>query len=116
MEKSNKIEEIVKSVVAAGDVTTVIGEPFVTPGGATVIPVGTSVTAVLTGSGEYGEVGLFSGNKTYPKTGGGGGISSVKPYGFIVERGKKIEFVSCPNGFGEKLLCEVLNFLKDEKQ
>ncbi len=116
MEKSNQTEEIVKSVIAASDVTTVIGEPFTTPGGATVIPVGTSVTAVLTGSGEYGEVGLFSGNKTYPKTGGGGGISSVKPYGFIVERGKKIEFVSCPVGTGEKLLSEVLNFLKDEKR
>ena len=114
-DKKNMVESTLKSVIAASDCSVVIGEPFLTPGGATIIPVTKSVTAVMTGGGEYGEIGLFSGNKKYPSTSGGGGIVSVKPYGFIVERGKKIEYVACPENTYEKLLSGILGLVNNEK-
>lgn len=114
-DKKNMVENTLKSVIAASDSSVVIGEPFVTPGGATIIPVTKSVTAVMTGGGEYGEIGIFSGNKKYPSTNGGGGIVSVKPYGFIVERNKKIEYISCPENTYEKLFDGILGMMNDEK-
>lgn len=118
MEKKQKgyVEQALKDAVCRADAAVVVGEPFITPNGATIIPVVKSSTVVLVGSGEYGEVGLFSGKKEYPATQGGGSAAMVKPYGFIVERGEKIEFIPCPETTAEKFFSNLLKLLGENEQ
>ncbi len=89
MANENKIEEILRSSLenmrSMVDANTVIGTPYVTPGGVTIIPVSKVSVGFASGGVDY------FGKQNNPKSadtqnfgGGGGSGLSVSPVGFLV--------------------------------
>lgn len=86
MANENKIEEIIRTSLenmrSMVDANTVIGTPYVTPGGVTVIPVSKVSVGFASGGVDY------FGKQDKPAAqnfgGGGGSGLSVSPVGFLV--------------------------------
>ena len=97
------------------DVNTVIGKPFTTNDGSTVIPVTKVTMAFMTGGGEYGEVKNIKGDKELPFAGGSGAVVSLKPTGFLVEKSKGIKLISVPTDAFEKAFETAEEFIKSFK-
>ena len=107
-----KLNETMKNFAALSDTDVIVGKPILTPCGTTVIPVSKMTVAMLSGNGEYGKIKLFQSNKNYPQTGASGGIASVKPCGFLIEKGKTVRFIHCPMDTMEKVFDSVESFIK----
>lgn len=89
MANENKIEEIIRTSLenmrSMVDANTVIGTPYVTPGGVTIIPVSKVSVGFASGGVDY--FGKQASNKPsdIQNFGGGGGSGlSVSPVGFLV--------------------------------
>lgn len=106
------INDALKGISDFTSGNVIIGDPIITPNGSTVIPVSKVTVGLLSGMGEYGEIKLFSSNKDYPKSNAGGGVVSVKPFGFLIEKGKSVKFVSTPDDYMDKTLNAVVDFLE----
>ncbi len=86
MANENKIEEIIRTSLenmrSMVDANTVIGDPYITPGGVTVIPVSKVSVGFASGGVDY------FGKQEKPSAqnfgGGGGSGLSVVPVGFLV--------------------------------
>lgn len=105
MKKERKIESLNDAVEAIRNFTNIdviVGSQITTPSGATIIPISKITVGLLSGEGEYGEIKLFQGNKKYPKSNGGGGLVTIKPYGFLVEKGRSVRFIACEKDVFEK--------------
>ena len=118
MQKNNEklnglISETVKNFASLSDADVIIGKPFVTPSGTTVIPVSKMTVGFLTGNGEYGEIKLFQPNKNYPSTAASGGVASVKPCGFLTEKDGEIKYVHCPSDVFERAYDTIEELLKN---
>ena len=98
--RDNKIKELMetamKDINTIIDVNTVIGKPFTINAETTVIPVTKVTLGFMTGGGEYGEVKNVKGEAQSPFAGGSGAIVSLKPTGFLIDKGKGIKLVSVP--------------------
>lgn len=113
---SETINDALKSVKEFSNGNVVIGDTLVTQSGTTIIPVSKITVGLLSGTGEYGEVKVFSLNKNYPKSNAGGGVITVKPFGFLIEKGKKIKFLSVPSDYLDKAFDSIVSFLDDKNE
>ena len=118
-ENGNDIKKIVNETLRElnllSDANTVVGTPVSTESGVTIIPVTKTTIAYLSGGGEYGQVKIFDKSKNYPLSTGSGGIVNVKPCGFLIENKGRVKYVSCPDGYLEKLCDDVVKLLDGEK-
>ena len=98
--RDNKIKELMetamKDINTIIDVNTVIGKPFTINAETTVIPVTKVTLGFMMGGGEYGEVKNIKGEAQSPFAGGSGAIVSLKPTGFLIDKGKGVKLVSVP--------------------
>ncbi len=106
------IDEAIKNFSMLSDADVIIGKPLISPSGITIIPVSKVVVAMLSGVGEYGEIKLFQANKNYPKSSASGGITSVKPCGFLIEKEGKIDYIHCPTDALEKAFDSLEGWIK----
>ncbi|MBQ9782398.1 MAG: sporulation protein YtfJ [Clostridia bacterium] len=97
------------------DVNTVVGKPFKTEDGNTVIPVSKVTLGFMTGGGEYGEVKPFKNNKSVPFAGGSGAVVSLKPSGFLVDTGSNVSVLSVSDDVFSRVIESVDNFIKSLK-
>lgn len=106
MNKNKKLDVIitdaVKKMTELCDVNTIVGKPILTDGGSTIIPISKMTVGFLSGGGEYGEVKIFQSKNGYPHSGASGGLVSVKPSGFLIEKKGVVKFVHCPSDMFEK--------------
>lgn len=117
--QDNKIKELMSAALrdinTLVDVNTVIGKPFTTNDGSTVIPVTKVTMAFMTGGGEYGEVKNIKSDRELPFAGGSGAVVSLKPTGFLVEKSKGIKLISVPTDAFEKAFETAEEFIKSFK-
>lgn len=113
---SESVNDALKKVVNLEYKNAVIGDPIITPSGTTVIPVCKISIGLAKGGGEFGKITSFCKNKSYPKTDAGGGVVSVKPCGFLVEKGKNIKYVSVPKDYMDKTIDYALQFLEKQNE
>ena len=119
-EKSNnKIRELMSSTFkdlnSLIDVNTVVGKPFKTEDGNTVIPVSKVTMGFMTGGGEYGELKPFKKDKSIPFAGGSGAVVSLKPSGFLVDNGTTVSILSVSDDVFSRLIESFDNFIKSLK-
>ena len=116
MQKNERINETInetmKNFAMLSDADVIVGKPVLTPSGTTIVPVSKMTVAFLSGNGEYGKIKLFQPNKNYPSSTASGGIATVRPCGFLVEKGKSVRFIHCPSDVYEKALDSVEEFIK----
>ncbi len=117
--KDDKIRKLtttaIKDLGSMIDVNTVVGKPFTTPDGSTVIPVTKVTMGFITGGGEYGEVKTIkSGDSSF--AGGSGAVLSVKPVGFLLSKDKGVKLVSTENNVYTKLFEYAEEFLDSLKK
>ena len=89
MANENKIEEIIRTSLenmrSMVDANTVIGTPYITPGGVTIIPVSKVSVGFASGGVDYfGKQAPSKPSDTQNFGGGGGSGLSVSPVGFLV--------------------------------
>ena len=115
MKKQNKkdnIIDVMENISALSNMDVIIGKQITTPNGNTILPVSKITVGLLTGSGEYGKVKMFSPNKDYPNSVAGGGVVTVKPFGFLVEKGKTIKFIECKPDVFDKTIDSVTSYFE----
>jgi len=100
----NMMSAAIKNLTELVDVNTIIGKPFTTLDGTMIIPVTKVTMGFMTGGGEYGDVKILNKESNYPFAGGGGAVISMKPAGFLIDKGKGegVKLVSAPEGVYEK--------------
>lgn len=113
---SETINDALKSIKDFSNGNCIMGNPIITGEGSTVIPVSKITVGLLSGKGEYGEVKIFKPNKNYPNTNAGGGIVSVKPFGFLVEKKGRIKFISTPIDYIDKAMDYLVNMVEDKNE
>ena len=109
---SETINETMRNFANLSDTDVIVGKPILTPSGTTIIPVSKMTVLMLSGNGEYGKIKMFQSNKNYPSSMASGGLASVKPCGFLVEKGKTVRFVRCPTDAIDKAFDSVEEFIK----
>lgn len=119
MQKNSKIEKLIKEAVdhLAGiiDVNLIVGKPINTLDGATVIPVSKVTFGFISGGGEYGEVDKNSDLGEYPFSGASGAVVSLKPSGFLIDKGDGLKVVQIPGDIYEKAIDVAEDFFKSFK-
>ena len=115
----NKIKELMATAMndlnSLIDANTVVGTPFKSEDGTTVIPVSKVTMGFMTGGGEYGEIKKIKDNNTLPFAGGSSAVISVKPSGFLINNGKGIKLINLPDDPITKLLEGIDKFVKQLK-
>ena len=113
--KNNKltkmVSEIMDNLSSVIDTNSVIGKPLTTCDGSTVIPITKVTIGFISGGGEYGDVRFLKYDSEFPFAGGNGAILSMKPSGFLVDRGKGMEFVKVSDQPVDRLLDTATEFL-----
>ena len=104
--KENQKEFIVKSIKDFGDVldaNSIIGTPIKTDEGNTIIPVLKITVGYLGGGGEYGDIKIFTKEKTHPFAGGSGAIINMSPCGFLVSNNNTVNFIKVEDNLADKV-------------
>ena len=107
-------ESIVKSIKEFSDIlsaNSIIGSPILTPNGTTIIPVLKTTVGYLGGGGEYGEIKLFTNEKSHPFAGGSGAIVNMSPCGFLVCSNDKVTFIKIDNDITDKVFDKTQEFI-----
>ena len=76
------------------DVNTIVGNPFVTPDGCTIIPISKVSFGFVTGGGEYGEGVKVPIETRYPFAGGTASGVTITPVAFMVEKQDQIKLLT----------------------
>ena len=76
------------------DVNTIVGNPFVTPDGCTIIPISKVSFGFVTGGGEYGEGRKAPIETRYPFAGGTASGVTITPVAFMVEKQDQIKLLT----------------------
>ena len=76
------------------DVNTIVGNPFVTPNGCTIIPISKVSFGFVTGGGEYGEGVKAPIETRYPFAGGTASGVTITPVAFMVEKQDQIKLLT----------------------
>ena len=96
----NKIKEIVDGLsFHLKDLTnanSIIGQPYVTNDGCTILPISQSSFGFAAGGGEYGgkKPGLMSGGILNQFAGASGAGASILPVGFLVVTNEKVQLLN----------------------
>lgn len=112
--KQNQKEYIVKSIKDFGDVlnaNSIIGTPVKTDDGTTIIPVLKITVGYLGGGGEYGDIKLFTKEKTHPFAGGSGAIINMSPCGFLICKNSSVNFVKVQEDIADKVFEKTSEFV-----
>ena len=116
---ANKIRELMASTMkdlnGLIDVNTVVGNPFKSEDGTVVIPVSKVTMGFMTGGGEYGEIKPIKSDKSLPFAGGSGAIISLKPSGFLIDKGRGVELVNVADDPLSKMIDVLDKFIKNFK-
>ena len=116
---ANKIRELMASTMkdlnGLIDVNTVVGNPFKSEDGTVVIPVSKVTMGFMTGGGEYGEIKPIKSDKSLPFAGGSGAIISLKPSGFLIDKGRGVELVNVADDPLSKMIDILDKFIKNFK-
>ncbi len=117
------VNDALNGIKEFSEANAIIGDTIITPNGTVIIPVSRVTAGLISGRGEYGEVKFFQSRNDYPHSNGGGGLVSIKPIGFLIEKDSIIKFIKCPVDFAEKTLDSLasvfenyFNEVKNEKQ
>ena len=94
---------------------TIIGNPVTTADGVSIIPVSRVTMGFVTGGGEYGEIKPIKKDKDLPFAGGSGAVLSLKPSGFLIDKGTGVQVVSVADDPLSKLAESANNFIKSLK-
>lgn len=89
---------------------SVVGTP-ITTNETTIIPIAKITVGTIGGSGEYGEVKLFSKEKNYPFAGGNGSIINVNPSGFLVCKKSDVTFIKADDDLAEVVFQKTSDFI-----
>lgn len=115
-DRENKIKELMstamKDINSLIDVNTVIGKPFTTNDGKTIIPVTKVTMGFMVGGGEYGEIKNLVKSEEKPFAGGSSAIVSLKPTGFLIEEKDGIKLISVPTDAVSKAFETAEEFIK----
>ncbi|MEG1805830.1 MAG: spore germination protein GerW family protein [Clostridia bacterium] len=115
----NQIEQVMKTALSSikelADVNTVIGQPYTTLDGTTIIPISKVTIGFLSGGGEYGD----KKNKiepNFPMSAGSGGYTQLAPIGFLVGQNGDMKLINIDgtNAYG-KLIDAAVEFLSSSK-
>ncbi len=117
--QNNKIRELMtaamKDLNTLIDVNTVVGKPIYIDELTTVIPISKVTMGFMTGGGEYGEIKPIKKDKNLPFAGGSGAVLSLKPSGFLIDKGTGVQVVSVADDPLSKLAESANNFIKSLK-
>ena len=90
----NPIEQIVESsinnITKAAETNTIIGQPFVTTDGSTILPISQLSFAFVAGGGEYNNKNK---NQNSNFAGGSGGGATLNPIGFLVSNNNGVKLI-----------------------
>ena len=112
--KQSSKEYIVKSIKEFGDVLSadsVIGTPFTTPDGNTVNPVLKKTVGYLGGGGEYGDIKIFTKEKSHPFAGGSGALVNMSPSGFLISNASGVNFIKVDSDIADKVFEKTSEFV-----
>lgn len=112
--KQNQKEYIVKSIKDFGDVlnaNSIIGTLVKTDDGTTIIPVLKITVGYLGGGGEYGDIKLFTKEKTHPFAGGSGAIVNMSPCGFLISKNSSVNFIKVQDDIADKVFEKTSEFV-----
>ncbi len=112
--RNNSKEYIVKSIKDFGDIlsaNSVVGTPILTDIGKTIIPVLKVTVGYLGGGGEYGDIKLFTKEKSHPFAGGSGAIVNMSPCGFLIADDKSVNFIKVEDDLYDKVLEKTTEFV-----
>lgn len=76
------------------DTDTIVGNPFKTVEGTTIIPFSKVTLGFVTGGGEYSDLNNNKKMETFPFAGGSGGGITVSPIGFLIDNGHTIKVMT----------------------
>lgn len=109
---NNVIETTLKNLRNIIDVNTVIGQPIKSQDGTNIIPISKVTMAVLTGGGEYGKINLINKGSDLPYSAGNGAIISIKPCGFLIDKGGDYKIISISESSYEKIIDKASDFIE----
>ncbi len=112
--KESSKEYIVKSIKDFGEILTadsVIGNSINTPDGNTIIPVLKVTVGYLGGGGEYGDIKLFSKEKSHPFAGGSGALVNMSPSGFLITNKNGVNFIKVEADIADKVFEKTTEFV-----
>ena len=94
------------------DVNTIVGDPFVTPGGCTVIPISKVSFGFVAGGGEYGKGGsIRESNKDAtenPFAGGSGAGICISPVAFVVVEDETVRLMPVESNHAMERVSEAI--------
>lgn len=103
----NKIKEIVDGLTthlrALTDADCIIGKPFVTMDGCTILPISQVSFGFAAGGGEYGgkKPGLLSNGMINQFAGASGGGASITPIAFLIVSHGRVQLITTENSSTE---------------
>jgi len=112
------------------DVNTIVGKPFVTPEGQTIIPISKISLGFVSGGGEYGCSEELASRKTesvqqekFPFAGGSGAGITIRPVAFVITGTEPPRLLNVTNrDLADKILehipdmvCEISRMFKKEE-
>ena len=112
--KESSKEHIVKSIKEFNKLLSadsVIGNPVKTADGNTIIPVLKVTVGYLGGGGEYGDIKLFSKEKSHPFAGGSGALVNMSPSGFLISNSSGVSFIKVDPDIADKVFDKTTEFL-----
>ena len=112
--KQSSKEYIVKSIKDFGEILSadsIVGNPITTSDGNTVIPVLKITVGYLGGGGEYGDIKIFTKEKSHPFAGGSGAIVNMSPCGFLISNSNGVNFIKVESDIADKVFEKTSEFV-----
>ncbi len=112
--KQSSKEYIVKSIKDFGEILSadsIIGNPIITSDGNTVIPVLKITVGYLGGGGEYGDIKIFTKEKSHPFAGGSGALVNMSPCGFLISNASGVNFIKVESDIADKVFDKTTEFV-----
>lgn len=114
-EKFNIDSTIEKQLVGINEIlqgNMVIGNTIKINENVSIIPVSKITIGFLNGGGEYGDIKLFTKEKTHPLIGGGGAIVNMNPNGFLTIINDNIKYVKTDENIVEGVFEKTAEFIE----
>lgn len=114
--KLKKIDELSKTTIddigLIADGNQITGKPILSSDGKTVIPVSKITVGYLNGGSEFGEVKIFSKDKSKPYAAAGGAVVNLSPCGFLVVGKDTNEFIKIPDDLMDRAFEKTTQFIE----
>ena len=117
--KQSSKEYIVKSIKDFDEIisqNSIVAKPIVLDDNRTIIPVLKVTIGYLGGGGEYGEIKIFTKEKSHPFAGGSGALVSMNPCGFLVCSNDNVNFVKVDGDIADKVFEKTTEFVSKAVQ